>query len=263
MRARCGATACSAVACEPGLLAAGPVGVAPSAGQRTLLVLLQTLAPYLAQRVAAAAAASAHGAADASAPEAAPIGSSVNPSLLAAAAERRQGVPALGDAGRPGPDDHGASAPGGPEVPGAERGGSGAAAAGPGAAAALAAAAARAYEAGSRVSAAAGAEGRRAWGAAAAYAPEAVRLHLALFYFFGVYYHWAKRATGAQFPRTLAAHAVSGLQWRLSQLVFCSTVQDSVLPISAAAGALLGGPCTAKQEQQPRPRPDSRLFSWL
>ena len=186
--------------------------MAPSAGQRTLLVLLQTLAPYLAQRVAAAAAASAHGGADASAPEAAPPGSLVDPSLLAAAAERRQGVPAPGDAGHPGPDNLRASAPSGPEAPGAERGGGGGAAAAPGAAAALAAAAARAYEAGSRVSAAAGAEGRRAWGAAAAYAPEAVRLHLALFYFFGVYYHWAKRATGAPVTRMLALRVVSGSQ---------------------------------------------------
>jgi hypothetical protein len=30
----------------------------------------------------------------------------------------------------------------------------------------------------------------------ATYAPVAARLHLALFYFYGVYYHWAKRATG-------------------------------------------------------------------
>ena len=38
---------------------------------------------------------------------------------------------------------------------------------------------------------------RPAWAVLASYAPVAVRLHLALFYFYGVYYHWAKRATGA------------------------------------------------------------------
>ena len=37
---------------------------------------------------------------------------------------------------------------------------------------------------------------RPAWAVLASYAPVAVRLHLALFYFYGVYYHWAKRATG-------------------------------------------------------------------
>ncbi len=36
-----------------------------------------------------------------------------------------------------------------------------------------------------------------AWAVLASYAPVAARLHLALFYFYGVYYHWAKRATGA------------------------------------------------------------------
>ena len=38
---------------------------------------------------------------------------------------------------------------------------------------------------------------RPAWAVLASYAPVAARLHLALFYFYGVYYHWAKRATGA------------------------------------------------------------------
>ena len=37
---------------------------------------------------------------------------------------------------------------------------------------------------------------RPAWAVLASYAPVSARLHLALFYFYGVYYHWAKRATG-------------------------------------------------------------------
>ncbi len=37
---------------------------------------------------------------------------------------------------------------------------------------------------------------RPAWAVLAGYAPVSARLHLALFYFYGVYYHWAKRATG-------------------------------------------------------------------
>ena len=41
---------------------------------------------------------------------------------------------------------------------------------------------------------------RPAWAVLAGYAPVSARLHLALFYFYGVYYHWAKRATGAAYP---------------------------------------------------------------
>ena len=37
---------------------------------------------------------------------------------------------------------------------------------------------------------------RPAWAVLAGYVPVSARLHLALFYFYGVYYHWAKRATG-------------------------------------------------------------------
>ena len=42
---------------------------------------------------------------------------------------------------------------------------------------------------------------RPAWAVLASYAPVSARLHLALFYFYGVYYHWAKRATGDTFTR--------------------------------------------------------------
>ena len=53
---------------------------------------------------------------------------------------------------------------------------------------------------------------RPAWAILASYAPVSARLHLALFYFYGVYYHWAKRATGnlhAMFP-------------------FCDSVQETI-----------------------------------
>lgn len=175
--------------------AAGPIGVAPAATQRTLLVLLQTLVPYLAQRVAAAAAAAApvqpsqeRGSyseyASSSAALGEPPSPTPDPALLAAAAEHRLGL---------GSPEGAPAASIGSAVGAREQLGGGTSAW----AAAAAAAGHRVYAAGSRVSAAAGAEGRRAWTVAAAHAPEAVRLHLALFYFFGVYYHWAKRATGA------------------------------------------------------------------
>ena len=45
---------------------------------------------------------------------------------------------------------------------------------------------------------------RPAWAVLASYAPVSARLHLALFYFYGVYYHWAKRATG-KLPAELPA----------------------------------------------------------
>ncbi len=59
---------------------------------------------------------------------------------------------------------------------------------------------------------------RPAWAVLASYAPVAARLHLALFYFYGVYYHWAKRATGARtcaIPRILAFCAGPPRHWLL------------------------------------------------
>ena len=47
-----------------------------------------------------------------------------------------------------------------------------------------------------REAAGAASKWRPIWAVLAGYAPVTVRLHLALFYFYGVYYHWAKRATG-------------------------------------------------------------------
>ena len=168
--------------------AAGPVGVAPGRAQRTLLVLLQTLVPYLAQRVAAATAAAALQA-EGERQAAAAQGSTPDPALLATAAERRQ------DAAHTGFSDSVADGPEPTDRPGAAQDSSGAPT---GAwAAAMESRVHRASVLGSRVSTAAAAEARRAWAALSGYAPEAVRLHLALFYFFGVYYHWAKRATGA------------------------------------------------------------------
>ena len=43
---------------------------------------------------------------------------------------------------------------------------------------------------------------RAVWQAVSQYSSGAVRLHLALFYFYGLYYHWSKRATGEQILST-------------------------------------------------------------
>lgn len=162
--------------------------MAPGRAQRTLLVLLQTLVPYLAQRVAAATAATALQA-EGERQAACAQGSTPDPSLLAMAAERRQGALHAGFS------DPAADGPERADRPGAAEGGGGAPT---GAwAAAMESRVHRASVLGSRISTAAAAEARRAWAALSGYAPEAVRLHLALFYFFGVYYHWAKRTTGA------------------------------------------------------------------
>ncbi len=60
---------------------------------------------------------------------------------------------------------------------------------------------------------------RPAWAVLAGYAPVSARLHLALFYFYGVYYHWAKRATGAAHPHTHLA----------VQLLYCLDPSLSIL----------------------------------
>ena len=37
---------------------------------------------------------------------------------------------------------------------------------------------------------------RKMWQVLSQYSGAGMRLHLALFYFYGLYYHWSKRATG-------------------------------------------------------------------
>ena len=46
---------------------------------------------------------------------------------------------------------------------------------------------------------------RNVWQVLSQYSGAAVRLHLALFYFYGLYYHWSKRATGQDIPVALSA----------------------------------------------------------
>ena len=55
---------------------------------------------------------------------------------------------------------------------------------------------------------------RSLWQVLSQYSGAAVRLHLALFYFYGLYYHWSKRATG---KFCFQAVAVLRLQTRLNQ----------------------------------------------
>ncbi|CAL8460771.1 g302 [Coccomyxa elongata] len=134
---------------------AGPIGVAPSVARRTLLVLLEKMAPYLAEHLSQAATAGTDDGFDSFA------------SRPHFARETNQ-------------EDASPASP----LPGGDgswnRVGAWAAAA--------------RSEAVSIAS-----KWRPAWAVLASYAPVAVRLHLALFYFYGVYYHWAKRATGTRY----------------------------------------------------------------
>ena len=71
---------------------------------------------------------------------------------------------------------------------------------------------------------------RPAWAVLAGYAPVSARLHLALFYFYGVYYHWAKRATGAAYPHIhLVLQLLKSLKSLQQGLRFCSYGQFLVL----------------------------------
>ncbi len=66
---------------------------------------------------------------------------------------------------------------------------------------------------------------RSFWQVLSQYSGAAVRLHLALFYFYGLYYHWSKRATGK-----VCFQAVAALHLRISCAQFAK-------PLLAAPGS--------------------------
>ncbi|CAK0746013.1 hypothetical protein CVIRNUC_001661 [Coccomyxa viridis] len=150
------------------LQAAGTVGVAPSFVQRSLLILLERMGPYLAERISSAARtpSEANGASVQAAQES-PTVDPVPADVPASAHTSVQGGSASGGAGFPTQQAW-------------ERASAWAAAA-------------------KREAMNAASKWRPAWAVLAGYVPVSARLHLALFYFYGVYYHWAKRATGTRY----------------------------------------------------------------
>lgn len=77
---------------------------------------------------------------------------------------------------------------------------------------------------------------RPAWAVLAGYVPVSARLHLALFYFYGVYYHWAKRATGDPHSsttcQTLYTLSTPTITSGGRQVQFNGRVQPMVWPIN-------------------------------
>lgn len=144
-------------------LGAGTVGVAPSFVQRSLLILLERMGPYFAERISSAARSPADSGSAALQSPQHPAAAERVSSDQPAEANNRGGMTVNGAVSTP--------------QQAWARAGAWAAAA-------------------KREAMNAASKWRPAWAVLAGYAPVSARLHLALFYFYGVYYHWAKRATG-------------------------------------------------------------------